>query len=118
MKSDWGTLAISNGGNTTNQWHTLTGGNGASAEWYYLLETRGYDFYGPATVDGIKGLVVLPDNWTLPTGCTFNGSMGNYGQNVYSAENWAKMEAAGAVFLPSAGSRTGTSVSNAGSYAH
>ena len=120
MKSDWGTLAISNGGNTTNQWHTLTGGNGASAEWYYLLTTRNDadQKYGPATVDGIHGLVVLPDNWTLPAGCTFIGGMSNYGLNVYNAESWATMEAAGAVFLPSAGTREGTSVSNTNSYAH
>ena len=32
---DWGCNAISNGGNTANQWRTLT-----RAEWYYLLNTR------------------------------------------------------------------------------
>ena len=37
---------------------------------------------------------------------------GHYTDNTYSEEQWAVMEAAGAVFLPAAGYRDGTDVSN------
>ncbi|MBQ3788008.1 MAG: hypothetical protein II849_04295 [Bacteroidales bacterium] len=113
LKANWGTLAISNGGNTTNSgWHTLTGGNSESAEWNYLFNKRSSALskYGSATVCGIVGTVVLPDNWTLPGGCSFASGMGGWDHNSYDATTWPKMEAAGAVFLPAAGYREGTSV--------
>lgn len=54
-------------------------------------------------------MVFLPDEWTLPEGLNFTSGNSNW-INVYSAEQWALMEANGAVFLPSAGGRWGTSV--------
>ncbi len=62
------------------------------------------------TVGGMNGLILLPDDWTLPEGISFlAGYIGNeeYTENVYTLEQWQAMEAAGAVFLPHAGSRTG-----------
>lgn len=91
--------------NNKTGWYTLT-----QPEWQYLLgssiERSGK--YGLATVNGKKGLVILPDNWTLPSGCSFTSGTG-FNANTYS-DNWDAMEVAGAVFLPGTGFRNGTTV--------
>ena len=117
---DWGVYnAISNGGNQAGQWRTLT-----YNEWSYLINSRANasSKYGVATVNNVNGLVLLPDSWTLPNGVTFTSGVANdYGSdyyktvNNYSAEEWSKMEANGAVFLPAAGNRRGTDVHYVGS---
>ena len=96
--TDWGT-AIS-GSNTTNPWRTLT-----QVEWKYVIRDRANasSKRGFGTVNDVYGLILLPDSWTLPDGLTFYN--GTYFSNSYSAEEWAEMEAAGALFLPAAGYR-------------
>ena len=113
--ADWGVYnKISNGGNQAGQWRTLT-----YNEWSYLIGSRGNasSKYGVATVNNVNGLVLLPDSWTLPDGVTFTSGVANDYKTVnnYSAEEWAKMEANGAVFLPAAGNRHGTGVDDVGS---
>ena len=104
-EADWAYHnAISNGGNAAHLWRTLT-----SAEWDYLFNTRANasSKYGTGNIDGVGGLIILPDNWTLPSGYTFNSgfpSSDNWNHNSYTLAQWAVMEAAGAVFLPAAGS--------------
>ena len=109
LKSDWGTNAISNGGNVANYgWRTLT-----QDEWGYVLTTRaGADSKkGAATVRGVKGWILLPDAWTLPAGASFTAGCANgYTTNTYTVEQWAVMESAGAVFLPVTGIRKGSSM--------
>ena len=117
--ADWGVYnAISNGGNQAGMWRTLT-----YEEWNYLINSRANasSKYGVATVNNVNGLVFLPDDWTLPNGVTFTNGIANnegaeyYGTvNNYSAEDWAKMEANGAVFLPAAGIREGKNVGSVG----
>ncbi len=99
---DWGTNAISNGGNEANLWRTLT-----RYEWNYLIKTRtnADNLKGQATVVDVHGYVLLPDSWTLPAGLSFTASPNNWTTNVYTAEQWIQMEAAGAVFLPATGYR-------------
>ena len=107
---DWGVNAISNGGNKANMWRTLT-----MDEWEYLFQTRAeaVNKYGAAKVNGITGVILLPDNWILPSGCGFTAGMttawDNWNlvasTNIYDANQWSKMEKAGAVFLPAAGWR-------------
>ena len=110
---DWGVYcAISNGGNTAGLWRTLT-----TLEWQYMLLSRSgaSSKLGLSTVNGIAGLVVLPDSWTLPSGCTFTeGSGSGYTTNSYTAAQWASMELAGALFLPATGIRNGVSVGKTG----
>ena len=116
---DWGSNAIINGGNTTNLWRTLT-----SAEWEYLLNTRpgASSKLGSGNINGVGGLIILPDSWTLPSECSFTSgfcspSGDNYPDwthNSYTLAQWAQMEAAGAVFLPAAGRRKGTDFDNVG----
>ena len=100
---DWGVNAISNGGNEANLWRTLS-----SDEWTYIYRNRANasSLYGLATVNGINGLVVLPDKWNTIAGISFiPGHEGGFSQNTYSEEAWLTLESAGAVFLPAAGDR-------------
>ena len=118
---DWGVYnAISNGGNQAGMWRTLT-----ISEWDYLINNRtdAASKQGVAMVNNVNGLVLLPDDWTLPNGVTFtSGFASESGSeyyktiNNYSTEDWSKMENNGAVFIPAAGSRSGTTtIRNVGS---
>ena len=103
---DWGTNQI--GSDAPNTWRTLTSG-----EWNYLLDNRNNasSLRGVAQVNGVNGLIFLPDNWTCPSGVTFkSGFYSNYGvayaaYQTFTADQWSKLEAAGAVFLPASGGR-------------
>ncbi len=103
--TDWGKNAI--GIYPADFWRTLT-----KDEWVYVFQTRtnASSLYGFATVNGTIGLILLPDSWTLPSGLTFNAGTAAFTNNVYSTKQWSQMESAGAVFLPAAGRRDGTSV--------
>lgn len=111
--ADWG-VRNSDGvrhiyyGNTQSSasWRTLT-----SAEWNYLINSRA-DKWGYATIAGTyKGVVILPDSWTLPTGVSFTpGKASQFTTNEYSLDQWGEMEYAGAVFLPTTGYRDGTNM--------
>jgi hypothetical protein len=105
---DWGTNAIGN--DAPNMWRTMT-----YDEWNYLLGTRpnASSLKGVAQVNGVNGLILLPDNWTCPEGISFKtGCHSSYGTEYYeayqsfTADQWSKMELEGAVFLPAAGGRT------------
>ena len=104
LKSDWGTLAISNGGNTANSgWRTLT-----KDEWTYLFNTRtvnggtgsGKSYTLGQNVNGKLGLVIYPDDYT--------------GAAYTTGSDWSEFESAGCVFLPAAGLRNGTTVGSVG----
>ena len=100
--SNWGTNAISNGGNSTGLWYTMP-----EEEWKYLLgigdsESRpdasskrgrvNITFNSGST---LQGLVILPDEWVLPEGCTFSST----NINTYTDDQWTLMEECGAVLL-------------------
>ena len=111
---DWGTNQI--GTDAPNTWRTLTGD-----EWYYLRYTRtnADALCGVAQVNGVNGLVFLPDNWTCPEGATFKSGFHSddskeaYGQyQTFTSEQWSKLEAAGAVFLSASGTRSGSTVNS------
>ncbi len=111
-KADWGYNAISNGGNRVNSgWRTLT-----QSEWDYVFNTRGTAsgiHYAKANVNGVNGVILLPDNWTTSTYTlsNTNNSAASYDSNNITAANWTNvLEANGAVFLPAAGYRSGTEV--------
>ena len=106
---DWGVNKIGN--DAPNTWRTLT-----YNEWDYILNNRSNasNLKGVAQVNGVNGLILLPDNWTCPSGVTFKSGFND--ENYYSpyaieeyqtfnASDWAKLEASGAVFLPAAGGR-------------
>ena len=117
---DWGTNKI--GTDAPNTWRTLT-----YDEWNYLCLCRpNYsNLCGVAQVNGVNGLVFLPDNWTCPVGVTFkSGFHSGYGVDYYAAyqtftaDQWSKLEAAGAVFLPAAGYRYGSNVFDVQDYGY
>lgn len=114
--TDWGSNPISNGGNEPNRWRTLTYG-----EWTYLIRSRpnATNLFGVAVVNGVNGLILLPDAWKCPTDIVFksgcipyeigfnNRSLYSYHQS-FTKNEWQLLEAAGAVFLPAAGRRQGS----------
>lgn len=117
---DWGDKEIS--GDPVGTWFTLS-----ADQWYYLFHSRvngnGDQLRGKATITDVKGhsaqlyegmtgwstprtsidgFILLPDDWTsddVPSGLSFSST----GNNEYTASEWARMEAAGAMFLPAAG---------------
>ena len=108
---DWGVHnPISNADNKPGVWRTMT-----YSEWQYLFSFRDEagTKRGLATIENVSGegsaiagLLLLPDKWTLPAGCTFHyGSDKGFETNHYTFEEWGRMEVAGAVFLPVAGYR-------------
>lgn len=108
---EWGTNPISNGGNAANLWRTLT-----FSEWAYVLNTRPNctNLCGKATVNNVRGYVLLPDDWTLPSGLSFTPSAADWTTNSYYADEWQEMEDAGAVMLVANGFRYGAT--NVGSF--
>lgn len=86
-------------------WDVLTG-----AEWSYLLasgRTNANDLNALGRVNGRNGLIILPDAWVQPSGVpayrTVDEAGISFENNVYTADQWAVMADAGAVFLPCAG---------------
>ena len=115
-QADWGYNAISNGGNTPHIWRTLT-----HAEWRYVFNTRNTPSgirYAKATVNNINGVILLPDDWqsSYYSLSSTNSPGASYSSNTITATQWATLEQHGAVFLPAAGYRNGTSVNIVGSY--
>jgi len=114
-QADWGYNPISNGGNTVNQWRTLT-----RLEWNYVFNTRNTASgirYAKAKVNGVNGVILLPDDWNCDIYNLNNTNSDNvsYSSNALTVSQWTILENAGAVFLPAAGYRFGTSVGNSGS---
>ena len=115
-------------------WGVLTGG--ANGEWTYLLETRTGNRFAKAKINGMSGLLIFPDGYSLPSGYSSDGGAGMSKVNDkfagFPSENipddgdnkiWPEMEAYGVVFLPAAGYRNGlpglpnpADVSNVGYY--
>lgn len=102
--TDWGANPISNGGNEANLWRTLT----VEETEYLFFQSRNS---GRATVNGVHGIIFLPDNWTIPTGLSFVFNTKNWTTNDYSVSEWQQMQKAGAIFLPCAGQRNGNAIS-------
>lgn len=112
-QADWGYNAISNGENTTNLWRTMT-----DAEWRYILDNRVTPSgirYAKAIVNGVCGLILLPDDWDPSVFSLSDINGGNFSSNYVSGEEWfGFFESNGAVFLPAAGDRYGHSVVHEG----
>ena len=121
---DWGGLFA-------GDWSTLS-----INEWYYVLYNRpnANNLWGMAMIDDNLGMILLPDQWTAPSGVTFvPGTIpttnmwqdadcldptmtdqdhwrinpDNLPANKFTLDEWAALEAAGAVFFPYAGRRSG-----------
>lgn len=119
---DWGTNPIS--AYAANTWRTPTGGDTGELNYVIFdredaISKRGM---GAAAVNGVSGLIILPDIFTDPMKNggdkafkNMNHTFPHYNDNVYSLEGWNDMEAAGAIFLPcTEGFRNGTTVIGGG----
>lgn len=101
---DWGV-------NMGSGWRTLT-----LDEWVYLFNTRtnAATLRTLATVNGKKGLIIMPDGWTA-SGVSLTVTIANYTTNNINTTDWVTLESQGCVFLPAAGYREGTWVDLVGS---
>ena len=93
-------------GNTMgNGWRTLT-----AEEWRYLLRSRpnASSLSTPATVHGVAGWIILPDDYTPIVSLKIAAT--DYTDNIISDSDWTSLELGGAVFLPAAGDRLGTTM--------
>lgn len=85
-------------------WRTLT-----RDEWTYLLLQRNTQSgirYVKAQVNGINGIIILPDNWDSSIYLLYNtdSNSKNYKDNIILLKTWTNVfESNGAVFLPAAG---------------
>ena len=83
-------------------WRTLT-----ESEWNYLLFSRGGQRYAKATVNGVKGLIIMPDGWSTSTYTLNNRNTANsnFSSNTITAAQWTTLENSGCVFIPACGYR-------------
>lgn len=90
-----------------NEWRTLS-----IDEWDYLFCKRENAdiLWSKATLEGMAGLILLPDNYTDMAPIPWTGKAEDYGTYCFSMEQWAEMDIAGAVFLPASGRRVGKEV--------
>ena len=102
---DWGTNVIELEGRGI--WRTLT-----NDEWDYLISQRSDadSLIAIAQINGINGLILLPDNWKRQQGTDLTiGFSKEWGKECYANQQiltnkeWEKLEATGAVFLPTTG---------------
>ena len=63
-------------------------------------------------------MILLPDGCNVPSDIAFTTTILGWETNKYTFEEWKKLEALGAVFLPVAGYRSGESVANIGFIAY
>lgn len=113
------------GATVGTEWRTLT-----RPEWLYLLSERATGVtvnstdnarYTQATIntDGtaVKGLIIFPDSYAggSPAGVTWGTiNAKSTFETTCTSAGWTALEAAGCVFLPAAGYRTASSVTDAG----
>ena len=109
---DWGVNKI--GSYAPNTWRTLT-----SDEWKYIINGRynAEELIGVAQVNGVNGLILLPDGWTCPDGVSFKSGVAEDSESFadyqsFSASEWSKLEANGAVFFPASGFHIGSEMMN------
>ena len=110
LKTEWGTLANEASLCGYTNWRTLSDG-----EWAYVFCGRADagQKHAHGNVNGKNGMIILPDEWTLPDGLSFHTDT-IWSGNIYDADQWAKMEGNGAVFLPAAGFRVDADVEAVG----
>ena len=109
---DWGINQI--GDDAPNTWRTLE-----YHEWGYLVFDRpnASSLRAAAQVNGVNGMILLPDEWICPDGVDFkSGFHTEYGEEYFaeyqsfSLDEWRLMENEGALFLPAGALRIGTEI--------
>ena len=105
---DWGVNPIEE--YAPNTWRTLS-----VEEWQHIEYWRenADSLIGIAQVNGVNGMIILPDNWECPNGIKFKsqglgiGKQGDFAAHQsFTKEQWHQMEELGAVFVPANGWHT------------
>lgn len=126
--ADWGVYnGISNGGNETNQWRTLTG-----VEWGYLLKNNEWTlgYIKTSELDSVLCCFFIPENFVAPLGFnisiinndafdrnkSFSISESDYSGNIFDREQFAVLERMGVVALPASGRGSASVYSTGGVY--
>lgn len=139
-ESDWGVHnRISNGGDVAVKWRTLTAGTATETDTLFNKRqtstsnmpagtANGKARFIKASIAGTNGVLLFPDNYVHPDelNIPYNSKRvynsisesNHFGEFSVGINDWPKMEAAGAVFLPAAGCRSNTSVSDVNSIAY
>lgn len=110
--TDWGNNNIINGNG--KQWRTLT-----QQEWEYIINKRVTNSdirYAKATVCGVKGIILFPDDWNVSYYKLNNTNSPDtsFIYNRITKNDWLYIfEPNGAIFMPAAGYRDG-SIKDAG----
>ena len=113
--ADWGVYnPVSNGDNQSGLWRTLS-----RTDWDYIVNTRETSSgirFARAKLNGVKGMLLLPDNWddSLYPLNEVNQAGASYNSNEIALSSWNLLETSGVVFLPTAGNRSGKSLSGVG----
>ncbi len=118
--ADWG-VYNQIGDDAPGTWRTLT-----TSEWKYLLNERSLagNLRGHGVVNGVRGYILLPDDWITPNCLSFEWGTDGYPgttdwyANVFNGKDWEAMEEAGAIFLPAAGFRNGTDAGGMENYGY
>lgn len=114
--ADWGANPISNGGNVGKQWRTLS-----MDDFHYLVSRRVTEsgiLFAMAQVNGVNGMIILPDDWSRMTYIlqNKNDKDASFSSNIISLEDWTAMEKKGAVFLPAGSYWTSNACDNKKSF--
>ena len=114
---DWGQQNIIYNFGTSKTWRTLT-----STEWAYLfarVDANSLALWTHATVAGVPGIILFPDDF-IDTNNAFpvTGSSSTESSYIIDESDWVIWAYEGCAFLPEAGRRNGTEVSDVGSHGY
>ncbi len=97
--ADWGVYnAISNGGDQPSLWRCLSK---EEAEYLFYSRPNANNLFGYATVNNVKGLIILPDNWQASNNISFTPFTKDFAANIFSLSEW-ELISSQVVFLPCA----------------
>ena len=108
--NEWGNNPIMNNSVEPGTWRAMS-----ADEWDYILTQRANaaSKWSLGQIDmGVfspeRGLIILPDEFELPDTLQVKPNVPNFTANNYLPEEWMRLEANGAVFLPMGSYRIGT----------
>ena len=114
-RADWGYGINLEKGDVTHPWRTLT-----KEEWDYVLHVRNTASgirFAKARVDGVNGVLLLPDYWSAAAYPLNNVNQyyASFASNDISMGSfYVYLESEGAIFLPASGYRMGSELSDVG----
>lgn len=116
---DWRTLSQEEWMWLLGPTNTATANPGENCRRSSTIDSYANARFIKAKVETVAGVIIFPDTFVYPAGVTKRSYYINHAEYQYNyslnADEWTKMEAAGAVFLPAAGYRGTTTMYVVGS---